>query len=75
MLELIQLGDASFFPFLIPEIEFVRTELIAVILEHEVVLRLEANAEDGRAERRRWSHHRILGIISSVLLRVWGGFL
>lgn len=64
MLELIQLGDASFFPFLIPEIEYVRTELIAVILEHEVVLRLEANAEDGRAERRRWSH-QLLGEVTT----------
>lgn len=26
------------------------------MLEHEVVLRLEANAANGRAARRRWSH-------------------
>lgn len=54
-------------PFLIPEIEYVRTELIAVILEHEVVLRLEANAEDGRAERRRWSH-QLLGEVTTESL-------
>ena len=67
MLELIPLGDASFSPFLIPAIEYMRTELIAVILEHEVVLRLEASAEDGRAERRRWSH-QCLGEVTTESL-------